>query len=136
MDQEILERAQNAISTNSTKSQNATIKKTGLPITWVSAIFKKFAIRYHYKWSSAMDGIEDDAIKEWSIGLDGLTGEQIKHGLESWKSEWPPSLPEFREICEQKSKALHKPYIPLPAPTVDKSKAQEYIDSMRKLYKG
>jgi hypothetical protein len=37
----------------------------------------------------------------WRIGLDGLTGEQIRDALEicTKKHEWPPSPAEFRALC-------------------------------------
>jgi len=49
-----------------------------------------------------MEGIEDTAVTEWSQGLSGLTGEQIKNGLDNFKEDWPPSLPSFRAACEGK----------------------------------
>lgn len=36
---------------------------------------------------------------EWAQGLGGLSGEQIRRGLDSWQEPWPPSLPEFRRAC-------------------------------------
>lgn len=38
-------------------------------------------------------------MNEWSEGLTGITGDQIKFGLESWKNDWPPSMDEFRDCC-------------------------------------
>jgi len=49
-----------------------------------------------------MEGIEEVAVVEWSQGLSGLTGEQIKSGLDSLSDDWPPSLPAFRALCEGK----------------------------------
>lgn len=62
-------------------------------------MFLKFQARYPHKWSSGIEGIEETAIKEWSEQLAGLTGEQIKHGLDSWLEDWPPSAPEFKKVC-------------------------------------
>jgi hypothetical protein len=36
---------------------------------------------------------------EWAHGLAGMTGEQIRRGLDSWQEPWPPSLPEFKRAC-------------------------------------
>lgn len=52
-----------------------------------------------HKWTSAIEGIEEVAVKEWSEGLAGMDGEQIKRGLEEWDSDWPPSLDEFKNAC-------------------------------------
>jgi hypothetical protein len=62
-------------------------------------LFKKFQARYAHKWSTAIEGIEELAVTEWSQGLAGLSGEQIKTGLDNLQGEWPPSLPEFRAAC-------------------------------------
>lgn len=70
-----------------------------LPKHWIAEIFKKFQARYLHKWTSAIDGLEDYAVKEWSEKLGGITGEQIKRGLESWSEDWPPSADEFRKCC-------------------------------------
>ena len=92
----------NGLATNSTKSQSETLNKTGLPLSWVSALFKKLQARYGHKWSTCIEGIEEMAVTEWSQGLAGLTGEQIKKGLDNLTDGWPPSLPEFRAACLNK----------------------------------
>jgi len=52
-----------------------------------------------HKWDSAIDGNEKYIAETWGAGLAGLTGEDIKRGLESLSGEWPPSMPEFKELC-------------------------------------
>ena len=56
-------------------------------------------MRYGHKWVSTIEGIEETAVTEWSQGLAGLTGEQIKFGLDNLTDDWPPSLPTFRAAC-------------------------------------
>jgi len=41
------------------------------------------------------------AIIEWSERLAGLTGEQIKHGLDNLTSAWPPTPHEFKDLCKR-----------------------------------
>jgi len=82
-----------------TKSQPKTLEKTGLPIHWITELFKLFQARYLAKWSTPISGIEDRAVKEWAIGLDGITNAQLKYGVDSWDNDWPPTLPEFRRMC-------------------------------------
>jgi len=84
------------------RSHEKTSNKTGLPLNWVSALFKKFQVIYLHKWTSALEGIEDTAVNEWSQGLSGLLGEQIKLGIDNLDSDWPPSLIAFRALCEGK----------------------------------
>jgi hypothetical protein len=110
-----------------------------LPIEWISALFKRFQARYGHKFQSAMEGIEELAVVEWSEGLAELTGAQIKNGLMSWDGDWPPSLPEFKAAClgvddwEHKGDA-YKPFQKaLPAPLCKKEIAQAEREKLRKL---
>lgn len=73
-----------------------------LPELWVLALFKKLQGIYLHKWTSALEGIEDTAISEWQTALGGLSGDQIKKGLDSLSDEWPPSAVGFRALCEGK----------------------------------
>ena len=102
MDSKLLQAAQNNIKTNSEKSRKETSNITGLPTSWVSLLFAKFQVRYGHKWVSTIEGIEETAVTEWSQGLAGLTGEQIKFGLDNLTDDWPPSLPAFRAACTGK----------------------------------
>jgi len=76
------------------------LKDEALPNHWISALFKKFQARYGHKWTSAIEGIEETAVNEWSVGLSGVTGDEIRKGLEVWTESWPPSLPEFKVACK------------------------------------
>ena len=75
----------NESATHSTKSPERISSATGLPIHWTSAILKKLQARYGHRWTAAIDGIEHCVVTEWSRGLAGLTGEQIKRGLYDWR---------------------------------------------------
>ena len=46
-----------------------------------------------------MQGNEEYAVKVWGEGLTNISGEQIKRGLNALTGEWPPSMPEFKELC-------------------------------------
>lgn len=136
---EITGAVQNGLATNSMRLQDATLKKTGLPTSWVSALFKRFQARYGQKFTSSIEGIEELAADEWSEGLAGLIGAQIKKGLVSWAGDWPPSLPEFKAAClgaddwEHKGDA-YKPFQKaLPAPLCKKEIAQAEREKLRKL---
>lgn len=76
------------------------------------AIFEKFQARYTHKWTAAIEGIEEIAINEWSEQLSGLSGEDIKYGLDNWKEDWPPSAPEFKKACTRIASACHREFAP------------------------
>ncbi len=78
------------------------MNETGIPLTWVAALFKRFQALYLHKWTSAIEGIEDLAVTEWSQALSGITGEQIKTGLANLDSDWPPTAIAFKALCEGK----------------------------------
>ncbi len=67
---------------------------------WVAALFKKFQARYGHKWTSAIEGIEQIAVQEWTQGLADLDAEDIRRGMATWNGDWPPSLPEFQKACQ------------------------------------
>ena len=85
-------------ATSSTRS--SAIQSQPLADHWVAAIFKRLHARYGSKWAAQIEGIEDEAVREWGKGLAGMSAEQISRGLESWAGEWPPSLPEFVTACK------------------------------------
>ena len=96
-------------------NDSLTQSPTSLPATWTAALFAKLAARYGHRWSSCYpNDLAKIAMVEWGSGLSGLSGEQIRHGLDSWKSDWPPSLPEFRRACtgsnDQHNTAAYKPF--------------------------
>ena len=94
--------------TSSQKSQ----ERQRLPINWITALFAKFQVRYGHKWFSQIDGVEEIAVNEWADYLHGLTGEQIKKGLDGWDGDWPPSAAEFKKACQDKKDEFGIGYIP------------------------
>ncbi|MEE9118192.1 MAG: hypothetical protein V3U02_06330, partial [Calditrichia bacterium] len=55
---------------------------------------------YGHKWLSSYG--EDDADNTWLTGLEDLPVEMVREGLERCLSRpdtWPPTLPEFRQLC-------------------------------------
>lgn len=77
---------------------------------------------YSHKWLSAIDTDEllNLAVEEWSERLHGLTGDDIKRGLDNLTGEWPPTPHQFRELCigdEKHKTGAYKPF--------DKSRALE-----------
>jgi hypothetical protein len=79
---------------------------------------------------------------EWAIGLGGMSGEQIRTGLDTWDEPWPPSLSEFRAACrghtdgwEHRSQA-YKPFTPaLPAPRLAPDVVEQRIAQLREALK-
>lgn len=54
---------------------------------------------YGHKWVSSYGETDDGT---WSTGLYDVDREGLSRGLEALRrsdKEWPPSLPEFRQLC-------------------------------------
>ena len=95
------------------------------------------------KWVSGIHGVESEAIEQWSIGLSGLTGENIKLGLERCRDlEWPPSIKEFRSLCipekyaHRQNASAYEVFKQLPKPETDKDKAKVAILEAKKALRG
>lgn len=106
------------------------------------------ASAYGHKWTSSY-GESDDGT--WLAGLRDLTQDQMRDGLERVLTsgrEWPPSLPEFRNIClnrEEKEKNqyglyhtpqhLQQPYendaLALPDKTYEEKRKEKELHRMR-----
>jgi len=78
----------------------------------INRIWEKMSAIYGHRWVSAYgvhvdeSGKLSQAAETWSMGLSGLSREQLAHGFEYLLKngkEWPPTLPEFREMCVQAS---------------------------------
>ena len=93
---------QSKSQTGSTTSSDMDSRKNA-PSAWVAAIFRRMQAIYGSRWTASIEGIESDAVREWTRALGGLSPDQIRRGLDSLKTQWPPTLPEFRALCEGKS---------------------------------
>lgn len=87
---------------------------------------------YGHRWTGSF-GVSADQSHAWAATLGGLTGQQIGFGLtalaatqDSQLKKWPPSAPEFRAMCENKTPEAHN------LPTVD----QAYREATRNAHPG
>ena len=121
------------LATNCEKST-----KEAMPSKWVAALFAKLQAIYLQKWTSAIEGIEELAVKEWGEVLAGMTGEQIRQGLYNLDSEWPPTALEFKKLCKAtKGHPSFKEFAPaLPRPEVEPEYVENQLEEMRRTLKG
>ncbi len=80
------------------------------------------------------------AIDEWATGLQGLSTDAIKHGLEAVRrsgATFPPSLPEFVALCKQGSAPYHRDFLPAPeVEPVDPVKREKMMGLLRDALNG
>ena len=91
-----------------------------LPTKWVDALLLRFATIWRAKWNDEIAGIHPDLLrKECAEGLAGLSGEDIKAGIEYCRAKmpWPPSIAEFRSACRDHASAEQRAYAKPPERT-------------------
>lgn len=82
-----------------------------LPMPWVERLFAKFLVRYGAAWSRLWEGIPMEAVKaDWAEELAGFQRrpEAIAYGLEYLPHDKPPTVQQFRALCNRKSEPAPK----------------------------
>ena len=103
--------------------------------------------RLRVRFPSGFAGLEKNEemlglmIDEWAIDLGDLSMEEIEHGLNAVRnsgSTFPPSLPEFREMCRPKRiSAAHKvDSLPPPKKVVSDEQARRNIANLKQIVHG
>lgn len=72
-----------------------------LPSDTVSKLWRLMTDIFGYRWASAYGTTDQSGT--WGKGLAGLTSEDIGRGVRKvieLGMDWPPSMPEFRKLCE------------------------------------
>lgn len=108
----------------------------------IARVWTRMAEVYGHKWTSQYGEVSDDsghlssAARTWAQGLAQLSLEEISIGFSRMVEsgdEWPPSLPEFRKLCQVKLLApYHRMAKSLPAPEVDPNLIRDSFAQMRK----
>ena len=106
----------------------------------------RFAAIWPRHWAKQMTGVNLDAVRdEWAAGLAGLTGEQIKAGIDHCRIDclYPPSIAEFRKACmggdttEQRAfqarAAQEQPALPARTWAESKADGQRLLDEARRV---
>ena len=106
------------------------------------ALFKRLRRIFGAKWDAqfSCEAAHDDAVKEWGIGLAGLSAEQIKRGIDLTRveCEWPPSIAQFIKLAKRKAdcwehagKAYRLHVRALPKPRPDPAVVRCHFAAMR-----
>jgi hypothetical protein len=68
----------------------------------MDALFRKLGSYYGALWLDRLQGQDLDRVKsDWAEALADCTLVQVGRALDAMKGEFPPTLPEFRELCRQ-----------------------------------
>lgn len=104
-----------------------------LPVEWINAIFDKLTIRYGKAFLNRWEGINMNAVKaDWACHLAGMESrpEAIKHALSNLPESYPPTVGQFRELCNR-APEYHKA---LPAPEVDAKVKTAALDGLQSAF--
>ena len=69
---------------------------------WSAALLSRFSVIWPKAWADVTALTPHELlVAEWAKGLDGLTAEEIRQGLDHCRSNltWPPAIAEFRAAC-------------------------------------
>ncbi len=79
------------------------MQSKALPPAYIDRLFEKFLAYYGDKFVRQWSVIDAKAMKAiWAEELADLTGPEIKRGVLACRErEWPPTLPEFRNLCRE-----------------------------------
>lgn len=76
-----------------------------LPLQWAKQLYLRFTSLYGERFtkSHSTDQLVELWWEDWADGLSGMSADHIKQALGYCKLnlEWPPSVAEFRKICEK-----------------------------------
>jgi hypothetical protein len=68
----------------------------------IDHLFIRLAHFYGAPWLDRWQGLKLDEVKrDWATALADVTLEQVRLALDNLKSTFPPTLPEFRDLCRQ-----------------------------------
>lgn len=102
-----------------------------MPLSWVDKIFLKLEMSYGHRFLSQWPGASPEAIKaDWQHELDGMEKhpDAIAYALSNLPPDNPVNVLQFRELCRRAPEPVYKA---LPAPEVDREKAQEVVTKVK-----
>lgn len=91
----------------------SSLPDNGLLMKWATALLARFAVIWPKAWADSLAGLDIHMLTaEWAKGLEGLTGEEIRHGIDHCRANntWPPSIAEFRTACRGGANAEQRAY--------------------------
>ena len=103
--------------TTSSNLDRPTIKQSHIDRLW-----EHMSATFGHKWISSYGVAPSET---WLAGLIDMTPEELKTGLLTcltWEQEWPPTLPQFRNLCRPRKEEAHQVYQRLPEPEEHREK--------------
>lgn len=102
-----------------------------LPESWVKRVFDKLTLVYGHRFLGRYSGIDLDAVREdWAheLRMYAQAPQAIKYALEHLPEGDPPTVLEFRALCNRRP---HDPVPMLPPSKPDPEKARQAAEAVR-----
>lgn len=88
-----------------------------LPRVWVERLFARFSARYGVGWTRMWEGVDPEAVMaDWSEELGGFQTrpEALKYALEYMPVDKPPTVQQFRALCNRAPEPAPPPQLAPP----------------------
>lgn len=102
-----------------------------LPSAWVDRLFARMAVVYGSSWLRMWEGMDIETVKAaWGEELSRYqqNPDAIRYGLEHMPPDRPPTLLQFRELCNKRPDPVFKA---LPPPEIDREAAAKRASEIR-----
>lgn len=75
--------------------------KPAIPIVWVKKLFDEMTMLFGNLFAQQWENVDPEKMQIfWSEKMYGLTNDEIRRGVNAMrKLAWPPTLPQFLELC-------------------------------------
>jgi hypothetical protein len=97
----------------------------------IGQLWGRMAAMYGHKWTSNYGDADDGT---WLSGLVDLSPADLADGLRACLKRtdpWPPTLPEFRQLCRPRREAIHREFKALPRPEGWREKGLAALQKIR-----
>lgn len=88
-----------------------------LPVAWVDRIHARILVRYGAAWIRMWDGVDVALVKaDWAHELAGMSRDGIAYGLDNLPADRPPTVAQFRVLCNSRPRNDNAIGMARPAP--------------------
>lgn len=100
-----------------------TLHSPSASVDRIDSLFARMLVRYGTGWTRMWEGVDIDAVKaEWADELSQTSDEAIFYALDYMPPERPPTVKQFRAICNNAPPPVYTA-LPSPPPTEEKKAA-------------
>lgn len=101
---------------------------------WVDMIHTKLLLTYGKRFTDQYAGLQPEHVKaDWALELAHVTAEGIKHALHNLPREWPPTVLQFRDLCNRRPEHVTHHLLPVKGRKPTPEEAQRLRNAVARL---